>query len=131
MFLLSKFHTCKFMYLCFLQRYSEASKQRLDRAILTFFQNFRKSYVGDQAMHSSKVINKYIIQFYMMVTCHICLFSFQLQQLYARLSELLGLNDHLQLLNVIVSKIATNLKCYTEVKDWVILYNYDSWVLWI
>lgn len=72
------------------QRYSEVSKQRLDRAILTFFQHFRKSYVGDQAMHSSK--------------------------LYARLSELLGLHDHLLLLNVIVSKIATNLKCYTEVK---------------
>ncbi|RVW36842.1 Exportin-7-B [Vitis vinifera] len=70
------------------QRYREISKQRLDRAILTFFQHFRKSYVGDQAMHSSK-------------------------QLYARLSELLGLHDHLLLLNVIVSKIATNLKCYT------------------
>ncbi|KAG7020193.1 Exportin-7 [Cucurbita argyrosperma subsp. argyrosperma] len=75
-----------------LQRYSEASKQRLDRAILTFFQNFRKSYVGDQAMHSSK-------------------------QLYARFSELLGLHDHLQLLNVIVTKIATNLKCYTESEE--------------
>ncbi|XP_023537152.1 exportin-7-like isoform X1 [Cucurbita pepo subsp. pepo] len=74
------------------QRYSEASKQRLDRAILTFFQNFRKSYVGDQAMHSSK-------------------------QLYARFSELLGLHDHLQLLNVIVTKIATNLKCYTESEE--------------
>ncbi|MED6204293.1 hypothetical protein PIB30_008113 [Stylosanthes scabra] len=36
------------------QRYGEVSKQRLDRAILTFFQHFRKSYVGDQAMHSSK-----------------------------------------------------------------------------
>ncbi|RWW45572.1 hypothetical protein BHE74_00048574, partial [Ensete ventricosum] len=36
-------------------RYGEISKQRLDRAILTFFQNFRKSYVGDHAMHSSKV----------------------------------------------------------------------------
>jgi exportin-7 len=70
------------------QRYGELSKQRLDRAILIFFQHFRKSYVGDQAMHSSK--------------------------LYARLSELLGLGDHLLLLNVIVGKIATNLKCYTE-----------------
>ncbi|KAH7547675.1 hypothetical protein JRO89_XS14G0001200 [Xanthoceras sorbifolium] len=72
-------------------RYGELSKQRLDRAILTFFQHFRKSYVGDQAMHSSK--------------------------LYARLSELLGLNDHLLLLNVIVGKIATNLKCYTESEE--------------
>ncbi|XVF41019.1 hypothetical protein PTKIN_Ptkin01aG0246900 [Pterospermum kingtungense] len=73
------------------QRYSELSKQRLDRAFLTFFQHFRKSYVGDQAMHSSK--------------------------LYARLSELLGLHDHLLLLNVIVGKIATNLKCYTESEE--------------
>ncbi|XP_031473767.1 uncharacterized protein LOC116246177 isoform X3 [Nymphaea colorata] len=74
------------------QRYSESSKQRLDRAILTFFQNFRKAYVGDQAMHSSK-------------------------QLYARLSELLGLHDHLVLLNAIVGKIATNLKCYAQSEE--------------
>jgi exportin-7 len=72
-----------------LQRYRVLSKQRLGRAILIFVQNFRRSYVGDQAMHSSK--------------------------LYARLSELLGLNDHLVLLNAIVGKIATNLKCYAEV----------------
>lgn len=38
-----------------------------------------------------------------------------LQQLYARLSELIGLNDHLLLLDFFVQKIATNLKCYTEV----------------
>ncbi|XP_038977718.1 exportin-7-like isoform X2 [Phoenix dactylifera] len=73
------------------QRYGEISKQRLDRAIITFFQNFRKSYVGDQAVHSSK--------------------------LYSRLSELLGLNDHLVLLNVIVGKIATNLKRYPESEE--------------
>ncbi|KAE9603461.1 hypothetical protein Lalb_Chr11g0061181 [Lupinus albus] len=73
------------------QRYGEISKQRLDRAILTFFQHFRKSYVGDQAIHSSK--------------------------LYARLSELVGLHDHLLLLNVIIGKIATNLKCYTESEE--------------
>ncbi|KAL1308930.1 hypothetical protein AAHE18_17G141600 [Arachis hypogaea] len=54
-------------------------------------QHFRKSYVGDQAMHSSK--------------------------LYARLSELLGLHDHLLMLNVIIGKIATNLKCYTESEE--------------
>lgn len=40
-----------------MQRYVETSKQRLDLAILVFFQNFRKSYVGDQAIHSSKVHN--------------------------------------------------------------------------
>lgn len=42
-------------YLGWWQRYGEISKQRLDRAILTFLQNFKKSYIGDQAMHSSKV----------------------------------------------------------------------------
>ncbi|KAL8162040.1 hypothetical protein V2J09_013529 [Rumex salicifolius] len=74
------------------QRYGEVSKQRLDRAILVFFQNFRKSYVGDQAVFSSK-------------------------QLYARLSDLLGIGDHLILLNIIVTKIATNLKVYTECEE--------------
>lgn len=37
------------------QRYGERSRQRLDVAILTFFQSFRKVYVGEQVMHSSKV----------------------------------------------------------------------------
>ncbi|RAL51924.1 hypothetical protein DM860_010642 [Cuscuta australis] len=71
------------------QRYTETSKQRLDKAILIFFQNFKRSYVGDQAIHSSKL-------------------------LYAKLSELLGLHDHMLILNVIIGKIATNLKCYVE-----------------
>ncbi|KAH7288361.1 hypothetical protein KP509_31G023600 [Ceratopteris richardii] len=75
-----------------IQRYGERAKQRLDLAILCFFQNFQNVYVGDQAMHSSK-------------------------QLYLRLSELLGLQDHLVVLNVIVGKIATNLKCYTQASD--------------
>ncbi|KAG5532296.1 hypothetical protein RHGRI_026807 [Rhododendron griersonianum] len=38
------------------QRYGEVTKQRLDRAVLIFFQHFRKSYIGDQAMHSSKLV---------------------------------------------------------------------------
>ncbi|KAK4339080.1 hypothetical protein RND71_040542 [Anisodus tanguticus] len=74
------------------QRHAEISKERLDLAILVFFQNFRKSYVGDQAIHSSK-------------------------QLYARLAELLGLHDHILILNVIVGKIATNLKFYGESEE--------------
>uniref|UniRef100_A0A165YIR9 Importin N-terminal domain-containing protein n=1 Tax=Daucus carota subsp. sativus TaxID=79200 RepID=A0A165YIR9_DAUCS len=74
------------------QRYSELSKQRLDDAILQFFRHFLKSYIGEQAMESSK-------------------------RLYARFSELLGVSDHLQVLNVIIGKIATNLKCYAESED--------------
>ncbi|XP_022640688.1 exportin-7-B isoform X3 [Vigna radiata var. radiata] len=73
------------------KRYENVSKQRLDRAILTFFQHFRKCYIGDQIVSSSK--------------------------LYTRLSELLGLHDHLLLLNVIVGKMITNLKCYTKCKE--------------
>lgn len=97
-----------------LQRYGELSKQRLDRAILTFFQHLRKSYVGDQAMHSSKVIFFFSLKRdrFVMQTLNLSLW---LQQLYSRLSELLGLHDHLLLLDFIVRKIATNLKCYTMV----------------
>ncbi|KAK9818400.1 hypothetical protein WJX72_012091 [[Myrmecia] bisecta] len=73
------------------QRYGERSRQRLDIAILTFFQNFRKVYVGDQVMHITKV--------------------------YTRLSERLGLNDHLMVLNVMLGKIATNLKVFGGCED--------------
>ncbi|XP_028183222.1 exportin-7-A-like isoform X3 [Glycine soja] len=74
------------------KRYGDVSKQRLDRAILTFLQHLRRCYIGDQAVYSSK-------------------------QLYTRLSELLGLHDHLLLLNVIVGKMTTNLKYYTKCKE--------------
>ncbi|GAB4851808.1 hypothetical protein Ancab_031207 [Ancistrocladus abbreviatus] len=73
------------------ERYREESKQWLELAVLAFFQNFKKTYVGDQAAHAAK--------------------------LYVRLSELLGLHDHLMVLSVIVRKLATNLKCYSESKD--------------
>lgn len=68
------------------RRYGEHSRQRLDLAILAFFQNFRKVYIGEQVMHSSKV--------------------------YTKLSERLGLADHLTVMNVMLAKIATNLKVY-------------------
>lgn len=74
------------------QRYGETSKQRLDCAIIIFLQNFKKSYIGDQAMHSST-------------------------QLFDRLSTLVGLHDHLQVLNAVTGKIATNLKSYTQCKE--------------
>lgn len=69
-------------------RFSEGSKQRLNVSILTFFQNFRKVYIGDQAMHSSKVYN--------------------------RLSESVGVTDHLGALSVMVNKIASNLKNFAS-----------------
>jgi exportin-7 len=48
-------------------------------------------YVGEQAMHSSKV--------------------------YTRLNERLGLSDHLMVLNVVLGKIATNLKVYGAAEE--------------
>nr|GMD48067.1 exportin-7 isoform X1 [Ipomoea batatas] len=51
-----------------------------------------------------------LTSFLLFVYCEL----FLLQQLYAKLSELLGLHDHMLILNVIVGKIATNLKCYGE-----------------
>lgn len=103
------------------QRYAETTKQRLDLAILVFFQNFRKSYVGDQAIHSSKVHNWNF--FAILPKCSTSYFIsywvfnpfISLQQLYTKLAELLGLHDHLLILNLIVGKIATNLKFYREV----------------
>jgi hypothetical protein len=54
----------QYLTLLSLQRYQELSKQRLDRAILVFVQSFRRSYVGDQAMHSSKV-NKQLFSYFL------------------------------------------------------------------
>jgi len=68
------------------QRYGETSRQRLDMAILHFFQCFRKVYIGEQVMHSSKV--------------------------YGRLGERLGLTDHPAVLNVMLAKVAKNLQVY-------------------
>ena len=67
-------------------RYDELSRQRLDVAILVFFQCFRKVYVGDQAMHNSKV--------------------------YRALKERVGLDDHLAIVQLMLQKIATNLQSY-------------------
>lgn len=72
-------------------RYHDRFRQRLDAALVSFFQSFRKVYVGEQAIHSSKV--------------------------YSRLNELLGLQDHLMVLNVVVGKIAVNLKVYAQCEE--------------
>jgi len=72
-------------------RYGERSRQRLDLALLSFFQNFRKVYIGEQVMHTSRV--------------------------YQRLKEKLGLGDHLAIVAVMLGKIATNLKVYGGCDD--------------
>ncbi|XP_054168577.1 exportin-7-like [Oppia nitens] len=58
--------------------------KRLELAMLSFFEQFRKIYVGDQVQKTSKV--------------------------YRRLSEVLGLTEETMVLSVFVRKIITNLK---------------------
>lgn len=58
--------------------------ERLELAMLSFFEQFRKIYVGDQVQKNSKV--------------------------YRRLSEVLGLTDEATVLSVFIRKIITNLK---------------------
>lgn len=65
-------------------RLPQGGCEKLDLAILSFFEQFRKIYVGDQVQKSSKV--------------------------YRRLSEVLGLNDESMVLSVFIGKIITNLK---------------------
>ncbi|XP_030756336.1 exportin-7 [Sitophilus oryzae] len=65
-------------------RLSQGGCERLELAMLSFFEQFRKIYVGDQVQKNSKV--------------------------YRRLSEVLGLNDEATVLSVFIRKIITNLK---------------------
>lgn len=75
-------------------RYARPSRQRLDAAVMLFFQSFRKVYVGEQAMTSSKV--------------------------YRTLGETLGVVDHLSAMNLMVGKVAANIKAYRETGERVI-----------
>merc|ERR1711976_52284 len=65
-------------------RLSQGGCEKLELALLSFFEQFRKIYVGDQIQKTSKV--------------------------YRRLSEVLGLNDEAMVLSVVIRKIITNLK---------------------
>jgi exportin-7 len=62
--------------------------EKLDLAVINFFEQFRKIFIGDQVQKSSKV--------------------------YRRMSELLGIQDETMWLNVVTSKIITNLKFWTR-----------------
>lgn len=60
----------------------------LELAFLRFFHEFRRVYIGDHAMSSSKV--------------------------YDRMGELIGIKDSLSVLSLIIRKIGTNLKCWAH-----------------
>ncbi|KAI5640764.1 exportin-7-B [Phthorimaea operculella] len=65
-------------------RLAQGGCEKLELAMMSFFEQFRKIYVGEQVQKNSKV--------------------------YRRLSEVLGLQDETQLLSVLMRKIITNLK---------------------
>ena len=60
-------------------RLAQAGCDKLETALLSFFEAFRKIYIGDQVQKTSKV--------------------------YRRLSEVLGLNDEAMVLSVIIRKV--------------------------
>lgn len=60
-------------------RLSQAGCEKLELAMLSFFEQFRKMYVGDQIQKNSKV--------------------------YKRLSEVLGLTDEAMVLSVFIRKM--------------------------
>ena len=76
--------------------------QPIDQAILQFFDQFRKIYVGDQVHKSSKA--------------------------YLRMSEVLNVTDEADILDILVKKIITNLKCWGD-DDMILVslrqLNYD------
>ncbi|GIY83512.1 hypothetical protein CDAR_221582 [Caerostris darwini] len=69
-------------------RISQGGCEKLELAMIYFFQQFRKIYVGDQIQRTSKV--------------------------YKRLSEVLGVSDESMVLSVFVRKILTNLKYWSR-----------------
>lgn len=65
-------------------RLAQGGCEKLELAMLSFFEQFRKIYVSDQILKNSKV--------------------------YRRLSDVLGLSDEAMVLSVLIRKIITNLK---------------------
>lgn len=76
----------KFNDMCVSQGHTRS--KRLTLAFLVFFQQFRKIYIGDHAQKTSKVYN--------------------------RLAEVLETNDQMGVLNLIVHKIASNLRVWSD-----------------
>ncbi|KFM69942.1 Exportin-7, partial [Stegodyphus mimosarum] len=69
-------------------RISQGGCEKLELAMIYFFEQFRKIYVGDQIQRTSKV--------------------------YKRLSEVLGVADEAMVLSVFIRKILTNLKYWSR-----------------
>ncbi|XP_048459896.1 ran-binding protein 17-like [Rhincodon typus] len=67
-------------------RLPQSGNEKVELALLSFFDQFRKTYIGDQLHRSSKV--------------------------YVRISEALSLTDETRVLETFVAKVVNNLKCW-------------------
>uniref|UniRef100_UPI00398E7A80 ran-binding protein 17-like isoform X1 n=2 Tax=Pristiophorus japonicus TaxID=55135 RepID=UPI00398E7A80 len=67
-------------------RLPQSGNEKIELAMLSFFDQFRKTYIGDQLHRSSKV--------------------------YVRISEVLSLTDETRVLEAFVAKVVNNLKCW-------------------
>uniref|UniRef100_A0A383V5G5 Exportin-7/Ran-binding protein 17 TPR repeats domain-containing protein n=1 Tax=Tetradesmus obliquus TaxID=3088 RepID=A0A383V5G5_TETOB len=100
-------------------RYQENSRQRLDMAVLGFFQNFRKVYIGEQVMQSSTVYSKLgerlgLADHQAVLTLMLLLLLLllpgdaeqqrvmQSSNVYSKLGERLGLADHQAVLTLML-----------------------------
>ena len=53
-------------------RLAQAGNEKLELAMLSFFEQFRKIYIGDQVQKSSKVTDSELAA----ISAHFCLWSF-------------------------------------------------------
>ncbi|XP_070213506.1 ran-binding protein 17 isoform X4 [Bos mutus] len=103
----------------------QCSNEKIELAILWFLDQFRKTYVGDQLQRTSKPVSLPCPGKNTGVDCHVLLqgiFPTQgsnpgllhcrliLYQVYARMSEVLGITDDNHVLETFMTKIVTNLK---------------------
>ena len=79
-------------------RLEQVGCEKLDLAMLNFFEQFRKIFIGDQVQKSSKV--------------------------YRRMSEILGITDETMLLNVIIRKMLIYFLVHLKISNFKIYILY-------
>ncbi|XP_048190081.1 ran-binding protein 17 isoform X3 [Perognathus longimembris pacificus] len=85
-------------------RLPQSSNEKIELAILWFLDQFRKTYVGDQLQRTSKVIRP------RNDVSRSPEKAWKIVQVYARMSEVLGITDDNHVLETFMTKIVTNLK---------------------
>ncbi|XP_067588976.1 ran-binding protein 17 isoform X5 [Pseudorca crassidens] len=82
----------------------QCSNEKIELAILWFLDQFRKTYVGDQLQRTSKVVRL------RSDVSRVPKKAWKIVQVYARMSEVLGITDDNHVLETFMTKIVTNLK---------------------